>query len=158
MADKAPESADRGAALASAAVAASEEKTPAATASRANQTQAARRPASAESAAQRPTPAVYIHVRNARERQRIQPLVRTLAARGIRVIEVKVMNKGPNVADFRYFRDEEKDEAAALQKTLLSLGLPVAKLSRMVGFEDRVPHRQYEAWLADGAKPRSSRP
>jgi hypothetical protein len=159
MADKAPEPADHGAALvASATVTAPEEKAPPATASRASQAQAAR-PAAADSVTARPTtPAVYIHVRNARERQRIQPLARILAGRGIRVIEVKVVNKGPNVADFRYFRDEEKDEAAALQKTLLSLGLPVAKLSRMVGFENRAPHRQYEAWLTDGAKPRSARP
>jgi hypothetical protein len=158
MADKAPETADRGAALvASAAGTPPEEKAPAATASRANQAQAAR-PISTESARARPTPAVYIHVRNARERQRIEPLARTLAGRGIRVIEVKVVKKGPNVADLRYFRDEERDEATALQKTLLSLGLPVAKLSRMAGFEDRVPRHQYEAWLADGAKPRSSRP
>jgi hypothetical protein len=158
LADKVPESADHGAAPAApAAVAAPEKKAPAAAASRANQAHAAQ-PPSADSAAARPAPAVYIHVRNAGERQRIQPLVRTLAGRGIRVIEVKVMKKGPNVADLRYFRDEEKDEAAALQKTLLSLGLPVAKLSRMVGFEDRVPRHQYEAWLADVAKPRSSRP
>ena len=152
--DEASEPADSGTAVAtSTADGEPREQAPAAVASQPEPEQ----PPAADSAAARPMPAVYIHVRNAQELQRMQALARTLAARGIRVIEVKVVNRGPDVADFRYFRDEDRNEAAALQKTMLAIGVPVAKLSRMEGFENRVPRHRYEAWLGDGSKPRPSR-
>jgi hypothetical protein len=95
------------------------------------------------------TPAVvYVHVRDARERDQVQAQRRALGTHGIKLMEVKVMRKGPSVADLRYFHDEDRDEALAVQKALLSAGVPVGRLSRMNGFEGSTRRRQYEAWLA----------
>ena len=95
------------------------------------------------------TPAVvYVHVRDARERDQVQAQRRALGTHGIKLMEVKVMSKGPSVADLRYFHDEDRDEALAVQKALLSAGVPVGRLSRMNGFEGSTRRRQYEAWLA----------
>jgi hypothetical protein len=102
------------------------------------------------------TPAVvYVHVRDARERDRVQAQRRALGAQGIRLMEVKVTSKGPSVADLRYFHDEDRDEALVVQKALLAAGVPVGRLSRMNGFEGSTRRRQYEAWLADAAPPGS---
>jgi hypothetical protein len=114
--------------------------------------------ASAPAAATAATPAmVYVHVRDARERDRVQARRRALGAQGIRLMEVKVMSKGPSVADLRYFHDEDRDEALAVQKALLAAGVPVARLSRMNGFEGSTRRRQYEAWLAGPAQPGPAR-
>lgn len=95
------------------------------------------------------TPAVvYVHVRDAGERDRVQAQRRALNAQGIRLMEVKVTSKGPSVADLRYFHDEDRDEALAVQKALVAAGVPVTRLSRMNGFESSTRRRQYEAWLA----------
>ena len=109
--------------------------------------------ASAPAAAPAATQAtVYVHVRDARERDQVQAQRRALGAQGIRLMEVKVMSKGPSVADLRYFHDEDRDEALAVQKALRAVGVPVAKLSRMNGFEGSTRRRQYEAWLAGPAR------
>jgi hypothetical protein len=91
---------------------------------------------------------VYVHVRDVRERDQVQAQRRALGAKGIRLMEVKVTSKGPSVADLRYFHDEDRDEALAVQKALLAAGVPVTRLSRMNGFESSTRRRQYEAWLA----------
>ena len=104
------------------------------------------------------TPAVvYVHVRDARERDQVQAQRRALGTHGIKLMEVKVMSKGPSVADLRYFHDEDRDEALAVQKALLSAGVPVGRLSRMNGFEGSTRRRQYEAWLAGAAQPAAAR-
>ncbi|MFL6718943.1 MAG: hypothetical protein ACJ8G3_21550 [Burkholderiaceae bacterium] len=109
--------------------------------------------ASAPAAATAATQAtVYVHVRDTRERDQVQAQRRALGAQGIRLMEVKVMSKGPSVADLRYFHDEDRDEALAVQKALRAVGVPVAKLSRMNGFEGSTRRRQYEAWLAGPAR------
>jgi hypothetical protein len=108
--------------------------------------------ATAATAATPATPAtpavVYVHVRDVRERDQVQAQRRALGAKGIRLMEVKVTSKGPSVADLRYFHDEDRDEALAVQKALLAAGVPVTRLSRMNGFESSTRRRQYEAWLA----------
>lgn len=112
----------------------------------------------ADTAAAAATPAVvYVHVRDARERDQVQAQRRTLGAQGIRLMEVKVMSKGPSVADLRYFHDEDRDEALVVQKALVAAGVPVARLSRMNGFEGSTRRRQYEAWLAGPAQPGPAR-
>jgi len=109
----------------------------------------------AATAATAATPAVvYVHVRDARERDQVQAQRRTLGAQGIRLMEVKVMSKGPSVADLRYFHDQDRDEALVVQKALVAAGVPVARLSRMNGFEGSTRRRQYEAWLAGPAPAR----
>ena len=109
-------------------------------------------PATASTAA-RTTPTVYVHVRSQRERDRLQTLARTLAAQGIRVVDVKVINKGPSVADLRYFRDEDKDTAQIVQKAMVSAGVPVPRLSRMNGYEGSTRPGHFEAWLGGDAAP-----
>jgi hypothetical protein len=114
--------------------------------------------ASTPAAAAPSTPAVvYVHVRDARERDQVQAQRRALGAQGIRLMEVKVTSKGPSVADLRYFHDEDRDEALAVQKALLAAGVPVGRLSRMNGFEGSTRRRQYEAWLAGAAQPAAAR-
>ncbi|WP_194711802.1 hypothetical protein [Noviherbaspirillum soli] len=104
------------------------------------------------------TPAVvYVHVRDARERDQVQAQRRALGAQGIRLMEVKVTGKGPSVADLRYFHDEDRDEALVVQKALLAAGVPVSRLSRMNGYEGSTRRRQYEAWLASPAQPSQAR-
>lgn len=113
--------------------------------------------ATATTAATAATPAiVYVLVRDARERDQVQAQRRALGAQGIRLMEVKVMSKGPTVADLRYFHDEDREEALVVQKALLAAGVPVARLSRMNGFEASTRRRQYEAWLASPAQPGQS--
>lgn len=113
--------------------------------------------ATAATAATPATPAtpavVYVNVRDVRERDQVQAQRRALGAQGIRLMEVKVTSKGPSVADLRYFHDEDRDEALAVQKALLAAGVPVTRLSRMNGFESSTRRRQYEAWLAMPAQP-----
>jgi len=117
---------------------------------------AAATPAAASPIA-RSTPTVYVHVRSERERERLQTLARTLAAQGIRVVDVKVINKGPSVADLRYFRDEDKDTAQAVQKAMVSAGVPVPRLSRMNGYEGSTRPGHFEAWLGGDAAPAPTR-
>lgn len=120
------------------------------------------KPASAaapEKTATAATPAVvYVHVRDARERDQVQAQRRALGEQGIRLMEVKVTSKGPSVADLRYFHDEDRDEALAVQKALLAAGVPVGRLSRLNGFEGSTRRRQYEAWLAGPAQPAPVQP
>ena len=92
-------------------------------------------------------PTVYVHVRSQRERDRMQALARTLSGKGIRVVDVKVMNKGPSVADLRYFRDEDKETALTVQKAMVSAGVPISRLSRMNGYEGSTRPGHFEAWL-----------
>ena len=98
-------------------------------------------------------PTVYVHVRSQRERDRLQALTRTLAGQGIRVVDVKVMSKGPSVADLRYFRDEDRETALKVQKALASAGVPVPRLSRMNGFEGSTRPGHFEAWLSGDQMP-----
>ena len=116
-------------------------------------------PAASSAAASpaRPTPVVHVHVRSQRDRDRLQALTSKLAAQGIRVLDVKVMSKGPSVADLRYFRDEDREEALAVQKAFNAAGVPVPKLSRMNGFENITRPHQFEAWLNDDGKPEPNR-
>ena len=93
------------------------------------------------------TPTVYVHVRSQRERDRMQALARTLAGQGIWVVDVKIMSKGPSVADLRYFRDEDKATAVAVQKAMAAAGIPVPRLSRMNGYEGSTRPGHFEAWL-----------
>lgn len=122
---------------------------------------AADKPASAvppQKTATAATPAVvYVHVRDARERDQVQAQRRALGEQGIRLMEVKVTSKGPSVADLRYFHDEDRDEALAVQKALLAAGVPVGRLSRLNGFEGSTRRRQYEAWLAGPVEPAPAR-
>ena len=112
----------------------------------------------ASSAAAPATPAsVYVHVRDAREREQVQAQRRALGTQGIRLMEVKIMSKGPSVADLRYFHDEDREEALAVQKALLAAGVPVARLSRMNGFEGSTRRRHYEAWLPGPGQPGPAR-
>lgn len=112
----------------------------------------------APAAATAATPAVvYVHVRDAGERDQVQAQRRTLGAQGIRLMEVKVTSKGPSVADLRYFHDEDREEALAVQKALLAAGVPVGRLSRLNGFEGSTRRRQYEAWLAGPVQPAPAR-
>jgi hypothetical protein len=98
-------------------------------------------------------PTVYVHVRSQRERDRLQALTRTLAGQGIRVVDVKVMSRGPSVADLRYFRDEDRETALKVQKALVSAGVPVPRLSRMNGFEGSTRPGHFEAWLSGDRMP-----
>ena len=105
-------------------------------------------PVAASAAATRPATTVHVHVRNQRERDRVQAVARTLAVQGIRVVDVKVMSKGPSVADLRYFRDEDREEAVTVQKALRAAGVAVPRLSRMNGFESVTRPHQFEVWLS----------
>jgi hypothetical protein len=102
-------------------------------------------------------PTVYVHVRSQRDRDRLQALTRALAGQGIRVVDVKVMSKGPTVADVRYFRDEDRETALKVQKALASAGVPVPKLSRMNGFEGSTRPGHFEAWLSGDNVPEPAR-
>ncbi|SMP74672.1 SPOR domain-containing protein [Noviherbaspirillum suwonense] len=110
-------------------------------------------PAASGPIAARGTPTVYIHVRSQRERDRLQAMARKLAGQGIKVVDVKVMNKGPSVADVRYFRDEDREAALTVQKALSAAGVPVPRLSRMNGFENSTRPGHFEAWLGSDYTP-----
>ena len=110
-------------------------------------------PGAASPAPTRASPTVYVHVRSQRERERLQSLVRTLAEQGVRIVDVKVMATGPSVADLRYFRDEDRETALAVQKAMVSAGVEVPKLSRMNGYETSTRPGHFEAWLGDSNTP-----
>ncbi len=75
-------------------------------------------------------------------------LERPLAMQGVKLAGIKVVDKGPERSDLRYFHDGERKEAADVQTVLLSLGLPVRQLKRIPGFAPVAKLRQYEAWIA----------
>lgn len=104
--------------------------------------------AAAASAAPRLATTVHVHVRNQRERERVQAVAGTLAAQGIRLVDVKVMSKGPGVADLRYFHEGDREEAMTVQKALRAAGVAVPRLSRMTGFESITRPHQFEVWLS----------
>jgi hypothetical protein len=110
-------------------------------------------PAAAGAEASHVVPTVYVHVRSQRERDRLQSIARTLASQGIRVVDVKVMSKGPSVADLRYFRDEDKATALTVQKAMVSAGVTLPKLSRMNGYENSTRPGHLEAWLGTENRP-----
>lgn len=98
-------------------------------------------------------PAVYIHVQSRAMQEQMRMLGPTLAGHGLRLAGIKIVERGPERSDLRYFRDGERGEAAAVQRVLLELGLPVSRLKKIAGFEPVAIPRQYEVWLAADYQP-----
>ena len=98
-------------------------------------------------------PAVFIHVHNQAVQQQVRMLGPALAERGLRLAGIKIVGRGPERSDLRYFRDDERGEAVQVQKALLALGLPVNRLKKIGGFEPVATPRQYEVWLAADYRP-----
>ena len=76
-----------------------------------------------------------------------------LASRGLKLTGIKVVDRGPDRSDLRYFRDIERNEAAQVQKALLALGLPVHQLKKIAGFQSAATPHQFEVWLASDYHP-----
>ena len=90
---------------------------------------------------------LYIHVRSEYQRARVERLIRPLARQGIRVTGIKLVRSGPSVADLRYFRSGERDEAVKVAVALRDVGVPAQRLKHIAGFEGRATRHQYELWL-----------
>lgn len=98
-------------------------------------------------------PAVFIHVQDRALQQQMRMLGPVLAERGLRLAGVKVVERGPQRSDLRYFHEGERSEAVEVQKDLLALGLPVGQLKKIAGYEPIAIPRQYEVWLAADYRP-----
>ena len=100
-------------------------------------------PASAASA---PPPLVYIHLREEAQRRQAERLVQVLPEKGITVSGIKVVERGPQVADLRYFRPAEAGEARRVLRALEDVGVH-AQIKHIGGYETTATERQYELWL-----------
>ncbi len=98
-------------------------------------------------------PSVFFHVQSRALHDRMRMLERPLAMQGVRLAGIKIVGKGPELSDVRYFHEGEREEAAEIQGTLLALCLPVRRLKRISGFEPVAKPRQYEIWLAGDYRP-----
>jgi len=92
--------------------------------------------------------ALFIHVRNAAQRVQAERLIEPLAARGVRVTGIKLMDQGPATSDLRYFYSEDARNTAQLLRVLRDLGVAAMQAKHIGGFETRATPRQYELWLA----------
>lgn len=101
-------------------------------------------------------PAVFIHVQSRDMQEQMRMLGPTLAGHGLRLAGTRIVERGPERSDLRYFRDGERGEAAEVQRVLLALGLPVSRLKKIAGFEPVAIPRQYEVWLAADYQPTRS--
>jgi hypothetical protein len=93
---------------------------------------------------------LYIHVRNEAQRLRAERMIQPLAKRGIRVSGIKLVKFGPSVADLRYFRTGERDDALKIAIALRELGVNAQRLHQVSDLEGRAPRGQLELWLAPG--------
>jgi hypothetical protein len=97
---------------------------------------------------------VYIQIREESQGSRVERLVQTLQNKGIQVSEIKTVDRGPETADLRFFRTWEREDTERVMRVLNELGIPVAHLKRIAGYEASAIPRQYELWLPPVA-PRS---
>jgi hypothetical protein len=97
-----------------------------------------------------PQPLVYIHLRDEAQRREAERLVRRLPEKGITVSGIKLVERGPQAADLRYFRPAEAAEAQRVLRALDELGVQ-AQIKRIGGYETTATERQYELWLPPGS-------
>lgn len=95
-------------------------------------------------------PLVYIHLRDEAQRREAERLVRRLPEKGITVSGIKLVERGPDVTDLRYFRPAEASEAQRVLRALGELGVR-AQIKRIGGYETTATQRQYELWLPPGS-------
>jgi hypothetical protein len=94
-------------------------------------------------------PLVFILVREDAQRRHAERLKRRLAQKGITVSGIRQIERGPQIADLRYFRQVEASEARRVQRTLDELGVRT-QIKRIGGYETTATPRQYELWLGPG--------
>jgi hypothetical protein len=92
--------------------------------------------------------ALFIHVRNPAQRAKAERLVKPLAAQGIRVTGIRLIDTGPAATDLRYFYSGDAQNTAQVVRVLRKLGLPAVQVKHIAGHESRATPRQYELWLA----------
>jgi hypothetical protein len=95
-------------------------------------------------------PLVFILFREESQRRQAERLKRRLAQKGITVSGIVQIERGPQIADLRYFRQVEATEARRVQRALDELGVRT-QIKRIGGYETTATPRQYELWLAPGA-------
>ena len=95
------------------------------------------------------SPLVFILFRDESQRRQAERLKRRLAQKGITVSGIVQIERGPQIADLRYFRQVEATEARRVQRALDELGVRV-QVKRIGGYETTATPRQYELWLAPG--------
>jgi hypothetical protein len=64
---------------------------------------------------------------------------------------------GPSVADLRYFRADERDEAVRVGLVLREVGVWAQHLHQVGGFEGTATLRQYELWFPPANGERSGK-
>jgi hypothetical protein len=107
----------------------------------------------------RDTPiALFIHVRSAAQRAQAERLVKPLAAQGVRVTGIKLIDTGPAATDLRYFYRGDARNTAQLVRVLRKLGLSTVRVKHISGLEARATPRQYELWLAPPEERPARRP
>ena len=87
-------------------------------------------------------------MRNAAQRAKAERLVKPLAAQGIRVSGIKLIDTGPAATDLRYFYSGDAQNTAQVVRVLRKLGLSAVQVKHIAGHESRATPRQYELWLA----------
>jgi hypothetical protein len=92
-------------------------------------------------------PLVFILFRDESQRRQAERLKRRLAQKGITVSGIRQIERGPQIADLRYFRQVEANEARRVQRALNELGVQT-QIKRIGGYETTATPRQYELWLA----------
>lgn len=92
-------------------------------------------------------PSIFIHVRDQSQLAQTLRLKRRLEASGIVVSGIRTVTRGPDEADLRYFRRNERGEAKQMVDLLHSLNVPVDAPKYIAGFESTATLRQYELWF-----------
>ncbi|MBA2350487.1 MAG: hypothetical protein M3Q32_03875 [Pseudomonadota bacterium] len=94
-----------------------------------------------------PSPSIFIHMRDQSQLAQTMRLKRRLEANGIVVSGIKTVTRGPDDADLRYFRRNERGEARQMVNLLQSFNVPVEGPKYISGFESTATTRQYELWF-----------
>ncbi|MBC7943940.1 MAG: hypothetical protein H7X91_01445 [Burkholderiales bacterium] len=93
------------------------------------------------------SPSIFIHVRDQSQLAQTMRLKRRLEANGIVVSGIRTVTRGPDDADLRYFRRNERGEARQMVNLLQRFNVPVDAPKYISGFESRAITRQYELWF-----------
>ena len=86
------------------------------------------------------------------QRAKAERLVKPLAAQGIRVSGIRLIDTGPAATDLRYFYSGDAQNTAQVVRVLRKLGLSAVQVKHIAGHESRATPRQLPTAVARAAR------
>lgn len=94
-------------------------------------------------------PLIYIQIRDESQRVKAKQIVTRLREQGYVVPGIERVDRGPTTTQVKFFRSDERGEAANIADILQGMGVKDAKPQLVPGFEHstKLRARQYEIWF-----------